>query len=123
VTVAATGLSADPTEYRARLAEQPDAQIDAWAQELLRDVVRRRGIVRVAEDFRHAARLSDAEFEHVFASGGGAPATAGRDAAGRLLVPTIALYALVAGLRARADDARSRLIDYLVANFEELVYV
>ena len=42
-TVAATGLSADPKEYRARLAEQADEQIDAWAAELMRDVVIRRG--------------------------------------------------------------------------------
>jgi hypothetical protein len=123
VTVGATGLSADPKEYRTRLDDQPDAQIDAWAQELLRDVAKRRGIVRVVEDFRRSARLSEPAFEHVFASGGGAPATAGRDAAGRLLVPTISLYALVPGLRARAADARGRLIDYLVANFDELVYV
>jgi len=120
--VGATGLSADPTEYRTRLAEQSDAQIDTWAQELLRDVAKRRGIVRVVDDFRRAARLSETEFEHVFASGGGAPATAGRDAAGRLLVPTISLYTLVPGLRARASDARARLVDYLVANFDEIVY-
>jgi hypothetical protein len=123
VTVGATGLSADPKEYRKRLGEQPDEQIDAWAQELLRDVAKRRGIVRVVDDFRQAVRLDEREFEHVFASGGGAPATAGRDAAGRLLVPTISLHALVTGLRARASDARARLIDYLVANFDELVYV
>jgi hypothetical protein len=119
----ATGLSADPKEYRARLGDQEDAQIDIWAAELLRDVAKRRGIVRVVEDFRRSARLTEAEFEHVFASGGGAPATAGRDAGGRLLVPTISLYALVPGLRTRAADARDRLIEYLVANFDELVYV
>src|SRR3990170_5676079 len=44
VTVGATGLSADPREYRRRLDDQPDPQIDAWAQELLRDVVKRRGV-------------------------------------------------------------------------------
>ncbi|MBF8289669.1 MAG: hypothetical protein HW391_637 [Chloroflexi bacterium] len=118
-----TGLSADPTEYRTRLSEHTDAQLDAWAQELLRDVAKRRGIVRVVGDFRTAARLSETEFEHVFASGGGAPATAGRDGNGRLLVPTISLFALVPGLRLRARDARARLIDYLVSNFDELVYV
>jgi hypothetical protein len=123
VIVAVTGLSADPTEYRQRLTDQDDAQIDVWAQELLRDVAKRRGIVRVVDDFRRAARLSEAEFEHVFASGGGAPATAGRDRDGRLLVPTISLYALVPGLRSRAGDARARLIEYLVSNFDELVYV
>ena len=52
-----TGLSADPTEYRNRLAEQSDDQIDAWVAELMRDVVIRRGIVKVVADFRRAARL------------------------------------------------------------------
>jgi hypothetical protein len=121
--VGATGLSSDPGEYRARLRDQSDAQLDAWVEELLRDVVIRRGIVKVVKDFRTAAKLSEAEFERVFASGGGAPATLGRDRNGNLIVPTISLHALVPGLRARVDDARSRLIDYLVANFGELVYV
>lgn len=121
--VAATGLSADPKEYRSRLAEQSDDQIDAWASELMRDVAKRRGVVRVVAEFRKAARLSEAEFERVFASGGGAPATVGHDREGALIVPTITLYALVPGLRAGATDARDRLIEYLVANFEEIVYV
>ena len=119
----ATGLSTDPKEYRSRLKEQADAQLDAWAEELMRDVVKRRGIVKVVKDFRTAAKLSEAEFERVFASGGGAPSTLGRDRAGDLVVPTISLWTLVPGLRARVDDARGRLIDYLVANFAELVYV
>ena len=119
----ATGLSADPKEYRARLAEQPDEQIDRWVAELLRDVVKRRGIVKVIRDFRAAANLSEAEFERVFASGGGAPATIGRDGQGNLIVPTISLWALPNGVRAGLADGRSRLVDYLVANFEEVVYV
>ena len=119
----ATGLSANPKEYRARLAEQSDEQIDAWAKELLRDVVIRRGIVKVVGDFRNAARLSESEFERVFASGGGAPSTIGRDREGNLVVPTISLWTLVPGLRARVGDARGRLIEYLVTNFGELVYV
>ncbi|HXI46310.1 MAG TPA: hypothetical protein VNH13_08410 [Candidatus Acidoferrales bacterium] len=118
-----TGLSADPKEYRARLADQSDAQVDAWVKELLRDIVIRRGIVKVVRDFRAATKLSEAEFERVFASGGGAPATLGRDRDGNLVVPTISLHALVPGLRARVDDARARLIEYLVSNFAELVYV
>jgi hypothetical protein len=121
--VGATGLSANPKEYRSRLAEQSDEQLDAWAKELLRDVVIRRGIVKVIRDFQAAARLSEPEFERVFASGGGAPATLGRDRDGNLIVPTISLHALVPGLRARVEDARERLIEYLVANFGELVYV
>ena len=119
----ATALSADPNEYRARLAEQSDEQIDLWAQEMMRDVAKRRGVLRVLEDLRHAARLSDHDIERAFASGGGPPAVIGRDAQGRQMMPAITLYALVPGIRAEAADGRQRLIDYLVENFEELVYV
>lgn len=119
----ATGLSVDATEYRARLADQPDPQIDAWAAELMRDIAIRRGVVRVVEDFRKAARLDEHEFERVFASGGGPPATIGRDGEGRLMVPAVTLWALVPGIRSQADDGRQRLIEYLVANFHEIVYV
>ena len=119
----ATGLSGDARQYRERLADQPDAQIDAWASELMRDVAIRRGVVRVVEDFRRAAQLSEPEFERVFASGGGPPATLGHDAQGRLMVPAISLWALVPGIRAQVADGRGRLIEYLVSNFDELVYV
>ncbi len=119
----ATGLSADPKEYRARLAEQADDQIDRWVAELLRDVTKRRGIVKVIRDFRAATGLTEAQFERLFASGGGAPATLGRDAEGNLVVPTVTLWALPVGLRVGLADARPRLIEYLVSNFEELVYV
>jgi len=121
--VGATGLSANPTEYRGRLAEQTDAQIDTWASEMMRDVAKRRGIVRVVEDFRTATKLDEQEFERVFASGGGPPATIGHDADGRLIVPAVALWALVPGIRSQVPDGRERLIEYLLANFDELVYV
>ena len=121
--MASTGLSADPIEYRKRLADQSDDQIDAWAAELMRDVVIRRGIVKVVEDFRRATRLDESGFERVFASGGGPPAAVGRDRDGRLVVPTITLFALVPGIRSQVADGRDRLIEYLVANFGELVYV
>ena len=119
----ATGLSADATEYRARLAEQSDAQIDTWAAEMMRDVAIRRGVIRVVEEFRRAARLTEQEFERVFASGGGPPAKVGHDAQGRLMVPAVALWALVPGIRSQVPDGRDRLIEYLVASFDELVYV
>ena len=119
----ATGLSGDPTEYQARLADQSDEQIDAWASELMRDVAIRRGVIRVVEDFRRSAELDERAFERVFASGGGPPAVIGRDATGRLMVPAITLHALVPGLRSQVGDARDRLIGYLVANFGEIVYV
>lgn len=121
--MATTGLSADPTEYRARLAEQSDDQIDAWASELMRDIAIRRGVVKVVADFQRTARLDEAGFERVFASGGGPPAVVGRDREGRLMVPAITLYALVPGIRSQVADGRDRLIEYLVANFGELVYV
>jgi hypothetical protein len=121
--VGATGLAADPKEYRARLKEQPDEQIDAWAGELMRDVAIRRGVVKVVTDFLRAARIDEREFERVYAAGGGPPATVGRNAQGRLMVPAIMLHALVPGIRAQTPDGRKRLINYLVENFEELVYV
>jgi hypothetical protein len=117
------GLSADPREYRSRLGEQSDEQIDAWASELMRDVAIRRGVVRVIEDFRSAANLDEREFERVFASGGGPPAVVGRDRSGHLMVPAITLFALAPGIRSQVADGRGRLIEYLVKNFDELVYV
>jgi hypothetical protein len=121
--VASTGLSPDPKEYRKRLADQSDEQIDAWASELMRDVAKRRGVIRVLADLRKAAKLSEADIERVFASGDGPVAAVGRDAQGRQMIPAIALYALVPGIRAQAKDGRKRLIEYLVENFDELVYV
>lgn len=118
-----TGLSADPTEYGARLAAQNDEQIDAWVAELMRDMVIRRGVIKVVEDFRRTTGLDERGFERVFASGGGPPAVIGRDAAGRQIVPAITLHALVPGIRSQVADGRDRLIAYLVANFGEIVYV
>jgi hypothetical protein len=118
-----TGLAANPAEYRARLSEQDDAQIDAWAGELMRDMAIRRGVLRVLADFRTAARIDDRSLERVYAAGGGPPAILGRDAQGRVMVPAVTLYCLVAGIRRETPDGRDRLIDYLVENFEELVYV
>ncbi len=119
----ATGLSSDPKEYRARLAEQTDEQIDLWAAEMMRDVAKRRGVLRVLGDLGRAARLSEPDIERVFAYGGGPTAVVGRDAAGRQMMPAVALYALVPGIRVHAADGRERLIDFLVEEFHELVYV
>jgi hypothetical protein len=121
--VAGTGLSANPTEYRQRLDEQSDEQIDAWAAELMRDVAIRKGVLKVLADFRKAAGLDDRSLERVYAAGGGPPASLGRDATGRLMVPAVTLWALVQGIRSQASDGRERLIAYLVENFEDLVYV
>lgn len=121
--LSATGLSADPKEYRTRLEEQSDEQIDSWAVELLRDISIRKGVLPVLEEFRHACRLDDTGIQRVFSAGGGAPATVGRTADGRIMVPAISLRYLVPGLHAETPDARARLIEYLVASFDELVYI
>ena len=121
--MATSGLSPDPGEYRKRLEDQPDEQIDAWAAELMRDIAIRRGVLRVIADFLKAASIDERQFERVFASGGGPPAVIGRDGQGRLMVPAVALHALVPGIRSQRPDGRARLIEYLVLNFGELVYV
>jgi hypothetical protein len=117
------GLSADPKEYRRRLDEQPDEQIDAWVAELMRDISIRRGVGTVVQGFRKAARIDEREFERVFAGGGGAPSTIGRSAEGMLMVPAISLHYLVSGLRGAVPDGRKRLTRYLVDNFHEIVYI
>lgn len=119
----ATGLAADPAEYRQRLHEQSDEQIDAWTSEMMRDVAIRRGVSKVVRDFLRAGRLDDRSFERVFSSGGGPAAMIGRDRDGQLIVPAVALWSLVPGIRSQVPDARERLIEYLVENFDELVYV
>jgi hypothetical protein len=121
--VAATGLSGNPTEYRERLNQQEDGQLDAWASELLRDAARRRGMIAVLAELQKVARLDEAALRRVFARGGGAPATIGKDADGHLLVPTISLHCIVSGMRADLPDARARIVDYLVAGFREIVYI
>jgi len=121
--VSATGLSADPTEYRRRLDEQPEAAVDAWAAELMRDMSIRVGVIAVVDSFRRAARIDEREFERVYAAGGGAPATVGWTAERRLMVPAISLHHLVAGLHRETPDARRRLTDYLVDNFHEIVFL
>ena len=119
----ATGLAANPGEYRERLQEQSDEQLDRWTAELMRDVVIRRGIVKVVQDFRRATGLDERGFERVFAAGGGPPAAVGRDRDSHLIVPAITLWTLVPGVRSQTTDGRERIIEYLVENFEDLVYV
>lgn len=119
----ATGLSATPEEYRARLAEQPDAQIDAWAAELMRDMSIRRGVRRVLSAFERATALDDRALEALYARGGGPPAAIGRTEAGELMVPAISLHYLVTGARSALPDARERLIGFLTDSFHEIVYL
>jgi hypothetical protein len=117
-----TGLATTADEYRRRLLEQPDEQLDAWAAEAMRDISIRRGVLAVLHDLRSASGLDDREIERIFAAGGGPPAVLGRDAEGRMLMPAATLHCLVAGLRAVVPGARTLIVEYLVENCEELVY-
>lgn len=119
----ATGLSATPQEYRQRLDEQPDAQIDAWAAELMRDMSIRRGVRRVLGGMRQAMGVDEGGLRRLYAAGGGPVAAIGTTAAGELMVPAISLHYLVSGARTLLPDARSRLIEFLASNFEEIVYI
>ncbi len=119
----ATGLAQDPAEYRRRLDEQPDDQLDSWAKELMRDVSIRVGVRRVVRDVLASTGIDESGFERVFAAGGGAPATLGRTADGEIMVPAIELWCLVPGIRHEIPGARACLIDYLVRNFDEIAYV
>lgn len=121
--MSATGLSADIGEYRSRLSEQSDEQIDAWSAELMRDMSIRTGVLSVLVEFRHATGLSDSGIERVFAAGGGPPAVVGKTADGQLMVPAIALRYLVPGLHREMTDARGLLIEYLALNYDEIVYI
>jgi hypothetical protein len=120
--VGATGLAADPVEYRERLREQPDERIDAWSSELMRDLAVRQGVVKVVAEFIASTRIDERGFERVFAAGGGPPAVVGRDRDGRLMVPAVTLHCLVPGIRRETPDGRDRLIAFLVDRFHEMVY-
>jgi hypothetical protein len=122
-TAAPTGLASDRREYRRRLARQSDEQIDAWAKELMRDVSIRRGVRQVVAELMKAAHLDEEGLERVFTAGGGPIATLGRTAEGHPMVPAIQLFYLVSGIRATMDDARERLIDFLVSGFDELSFI
>jgi hypothetical protein len=121
--VSSEGLSEDPAEYRRRLGEQPDEQLDTWMIELMRDLSIRRGVLIVLADFREATGLDDDGIERTFTAGGGAPATIGHTADGQLMLPAISLRYLVPGLRATSDSARAQVTDFLVNGWEEVVYV
>jgi hypothetical protein len=121
--VTATGLSATPQEYRQRLQEQSDEQIDAWVSELMRDLSIRRGVLDVLKGLRRALGTDDAGLTRLYTSGGGPVAAVGRTEDGAMMVPAISLFYFVSGVRYQMPDARDRLITYLVDSFEEIIYI
>lgn len=119
----ATGLSASAQEYRERLDEQPDERVDAWAAELMRDMSIRRGVREVMSELRKALGTNDSGLKRLFTAGGGPAASFGVTDQGEAMVPAISLRFFVPGIRAGVPDARNRLIEYLVANFHDIVYI
>lgn len=119
----ATGLSASPNEYRQRLTEQSDQQIDAWAAELMRDTSIRRGVLQVLAGLRVSMGTDDTGLRKIYATGGGPVAAVGATESGQMMVPAISLFYFVSGARAVMPDARERLINYLVDNFHDIVYI
>jgi hypothetical protein len=119
----ATGLSATPQEYRQRLEDQHDDQIDSWVAELMRDMSIRLGVRDVVAAFKRATGTDDAGVTRLYATGGGPIAAIGRTETGELMMPAISLYYLVRGVRALMPDARRRLIEFLVESFDEIVYI
>jgi hypothetical protein len=119
----ATGLSATPQEYRDRLNDQPDQQIDAWVSELLRDISIYQGVRPAIAGLKKALSADDSAMKRIYAAGGGPAAALGKTEQGELMVPAISLYYFVSGTRALMRDARDRLIDFLVANFHTITYI
>ena len=119
----ATGLSTNAREYRARLNDQPDAQIDAWVSELMRDVSIRRGVREVIHGLKGALGTDETGLRRIYTSGGGPIAAVGKTESGEMMVPAISLFYFVSGARALMPDARDRLINYLVDSFHEIIYI
>lgn len=122
-TALPTGLAPNAREYRRRLNKQSDAQIDAWAKELMRDLSIRRGVRYVIRGFMRTAGIDERALERVFSAGGGPIATLSRTEKGEFMVPAVQLFFLVPGIRAATSNGRERLIAYLVSEFHELAFI
>ena len=97
----ATGLSTNPQEYRERLEEQPDQQIDCVGGELMRDMSIRLGVREVLRPARgdgHRRHRADELYTRRRRASGGLR----QDRDGEMMVPAISLYYFVTG---RARDA------------------
>ena len=87
-----TGLSETPAAYRTKLVAQDDAQLDAWVAGSLRDIAKRRGVVKSVHELSKATGLDDDALAGAFTLGGGAAAAA-PDAALEAELPPAALPA------------------------------
>jgi hypothetical protein len=113
----------DEKGYRTMVAEQDDAQVDAWAADLFIDFAKRLGVGTAIAAFCDAAGLDARGFQRTFLVGGGPDRVVGIDTAGSLAAPIFELPRAIAGLRRIDPDARARLVDFLVRNREVMSYV
>ena len=110
----ATGLSATPQEYRERLEDQSDQQIDAWAAELMRDISIRLGVREVLHGLAAPWAPTTPASSASTRLAAGRSRLSARPTSGEMMVPAISLYYFVCGARSQMPDARDRLINYLV---------
>ncbi|HEX2765771.1 MAG TPA: hypothetical protein VHR55_03925 [Candidatus Limnocylindria bacterium] len=113
----------DAREYREMIEGQDDAQIDAWAADLIVDFAKRMGVGRAIAAFMEATGLDERGFQRAFLVGGGPDHVIGVDTAGSLAAPIFELPKAIRGLRRIDPDARAKLIDFLVAHREVMTYV
>ena len=115
----------DPTDeqpYREMVTGQADEQIDRWASDLFIDFAKRRGVGTAIAAFQAAAGLDERGFQRVFLVCGGPDHVVGIDTAGALAAPIFELPKAVVGLRRTDPDARTKLVDFLVAHREVMSY-
>jgi hypothetical protein len=101
---------------------QSDQQIDTWAADLIIDFAKRKGVGKAIDAFCRVSGLDAKGFQRAFLVGGGPDHVVGIDTAGQLAAPIFELPKAIAGLRRLDPDARSRLIEFLVAQREVMSY-
>jgi hypothetical protein len=112
----------DAAGYREMVAAQSDDQIDRWAADLFVDFAKRMGVGTAIAAFCEVAGLDARGFQRAFLVGGGPDHVIGIDTAGALAAPIFELPKAVRGLRRIDPDARTRLVDFLVAQREVMSY-
>lgn len=108
--------------YREMLEAQEDAQIDAWAADLIVDFAKRIGVGTAIGAFSRAAGLDARAFQRAFLVGGGPDHVVGIDTAGSLAAPIFELPKAIRGLRRIDPDARRKLIAFLAEQREVMSY-
>ena len=112
----------DGQSYREMVSAQDDAQVDAWAADLIVDFAKRMGVGTAIAEFSRAAGIDARGFQRAFLVGGGPDHVVGIDTAGSLAAPIFELPKAITGLRRTDPEARAKLIDFLVDQREVMSY-